>query len=381
MRLKRNYPQLAYRPNRRVLLDALRFGPLLRLAAVVSIAAAVCGALVFAGVAIRRRAALAQVDALPAQATATPEAAATGSAPGPVHAVVLPAGVSLLADASIADGALLFAAGEADDRFDQIVRVDAASGDAEAIRAPVEYASLRNPVESGGQIAYIDARASGGGAIMLLDRASGAARRVCLHAAEIPALYYEAPYLVWQMRTAEHIEKLVAFNTQAASAVTLTVFGDTAGALSEPSLKSGLVLYADAGADTPDAGYIRATQLLDGSAWESAMDMPVHDPKSFGHTWAWLTGRHGADGDLYYSENGASPVCAARGVVDFGITAGGLVYGKDETVYLYRLSDGETVRLSEPGTRAQLAAVADELALWRDITDAAQPIWKYRRIG
>ena len=120
--------------------------------------------------------------------------------------------------------------------------------------------------------------------------------------------------------------------------------------------------------------------LADNSRWDFAADSFVHDPKSAGDRWAYLSGNHDTTSDLYVSVGGAAAKRVASGVIDFDITPTCVVFSRDETVYAYVFADDKTYVISETGTNAQFVMAGGSYALWRDMGDPAQILWKYLKV-
>jgi len=283
-------------------------------------------------------------------------------------------------DPSVYEDEILFATGASEDACDRLVRLNPETGAFENIEVTMENDTLRYPVENDGTLIYIDAKTSGGGSIRMLDKATGNTRVLAEFALEAPKLAFEAPYLVWTERTDETTAKLMVFDIESGESITLAVFADSSYADSDPSIKSGQVIYADADDQNEGQSIIRTVLLSDNSRWDFSAGTYVHDPKSAGDRWAYLTGNHDGDSDLYVSVGGGSPQRIARGVIDFDITPTCVVYSRDETVYAYVFSDNKTYVLSETSTNSQFVMAGGDYALWRDMTDPDSPLWKYIKV-
>ena len=289
----------------------------------------------------------------------------------------LPAAV---VDPSVYENEILFATGESEDACDRLVRLEPETGAFETVEVQRTNDTLRCPVENADVLVYLDAKLAGGGSIRMLDKLSGETSVLAEYAYAAPHLSLEAPYLVWTEHTGETTAKLMVCNIETKELLTLAVFEDSSYADSEPSIKSGQVIYADADETNPDDSLIRTVLLSDGSRWDYSAGTYVHDPKSAGDRWAYLTGNHDGDSDLYVSVNGGSPKRIARGVIDFDITLSCVVYSRDETVYAYTFSDDKTFVLSETSTNSQFVMAGGDYALWRDMTDPDSPLWKYIKV-
>jgi hypothetical protein len=289
----------------------------------------------------------------------------------------LPAAV---VDPSVYENEILFATGESEDACDRLVRLEPETGAFETVEVSRTNDTLRCPAENADVLVYLDAKLAGGGSIRMLDKLSGETSVLAEYAYAAPHLSLEAPYLVWTEHTGETTAKLMVCNIETGELLTLAVFEDSSYADSEPSIRSGQVIYADADETNPGDSLIRTVLLSDGSRWDYSAGTYVHDPKSAGDRWAYLTGNHDGDSDLYVSVSGGSPKRIARGVIDFDITPSCVVYSRDETVYAYTFSDDKTFVLSETSTNSQFVMAGGDYALWRDMTDPDSPLWKYIKV-
>lgn len=283
-------------------------------------------------------------------------------------------------DPSVYDGRILFATGADENACDRFVRLDPVTGAFENIEAERTNSTLRSPVENAEVLIYTDVKSAGGGTIRMIDKATRENTALAEFTMGVPKLSLEAPYLVWMERTGETSAKLMVCDITSGELLTLAVFTDSAYADSAPSIKSGQVLYADADETNPGSSLIRTVLLSDNSRWDYSAGSYVHDPESAGDRWAYLSGNHDGESDLYVSIGGGSPMRVARGVIDFDITPSCVVFSRDETVYAYVFSDNKTYVLSETGTNSQFVMAGGDYALWRDMTDPENPLWKYIKV-
>ncbi len=283
-------------------------------------------------------------------------------------------------DPSVYGGQVLFAAGEAANACDRLVRYDPASGACEQIDVELENGSVRRPVEDARAIAYLDAAADGGGRVMWMDKADGACREIARYASGVPALCLEYPYLVWTARTSDTAASLYVYDAVSGETAAVAIFDDTPYAFSAPSLRSGQLLYADASEKSAETSRIRTILLASGDRFDYEADVYVHDPASNGNRWAFLAGDHGPDADLYLCTDGGAPKRIAHGAINFGVTPTCLVFGRDETVYAYAFGEDKTYVLSGTGAAAQFVTAGGEYAVWRDVSDPAKPVYRVMRL-
>ena len=380
-RMKHVPGNLKYSPNkRRMYLDETRFGPLVKLA--LGLAAVAAFALFV--VAVLAPLLTGWLTGMPVSYPweKTPEPEAAVFSPGPALTLPLESAAGLtLADPSVYNGALLFAAGETPDRCDRLLRLRPETGESEWIQPLLLYDTLRYPVEDGERILYLDMKTGGGGDIRCFTPATGEARTLCSVPSGAPMPVYEAPYLLLTVRTGEAESKLLALDVTTGESVALEVFSNTPYAYSAPSLRSGQAVYAAEDPSEPGAGLIRTVLLKDDGRYDYPAGGYVHDPKSLGDRWAYLNSDHAPEGELLLSVGGGVAKSIARGAVDFFITPSCVAYDRDGTVFAYAFADQRTYVLS-PGERTcRLLFAGESYALFSDATDPAAPVLQYCKLG
>jgi hypothetical protein len=384
--VKRMSKNLTYAPKRRMNLDATSYGPLIKLAIALVILAAIVLVAVFVAVPlISARVNTAVTDGnTPAQTTLKQTASPVNAIlTNEVKTVQFGDGYGLptaVVDPSVYGDEILFATGADENSCDRLVRLNPTTGAFTNIAITRINDTLRYPVESADVILYADCKTAGGGSIVRLDKATGETAVLAEFAQDVPKLSLESPYAVWTERTAGTTAKVMVCDVTTGELLTLAVLTGSAYAESAPSIKSGQVIFADADAQHPGQSLIRTVLLADNSRWDFAAGSFVHDPKSAGDRWAFLSGNHDESSDLYISVGGSAAKRVASGVIDFDITSTCVVFSRDETVYAYVFADDKTYVISETGTNAQFVMAGGDYALWRDMSDPAQTLWKYLKV-
>jgi len=384
--VKRMNKNLTYAPKRRMNLDATSYGPLIKLVIALAVLAAI--ALIAVFVAVPLITARVNAGSLSGETPLTETVKQTASPvngilTNEVKAVQFGEGYGLptaVVDPSVFGDEILFATGSSENATDRLVRLNPTSGAFVNIAIARIYDTIRYPVESADVILYADCKTAGGGSIVRLNKATGETAVLAEFAQDVPKISLEAPYAVWTERTASTTAKVMVCDVTSGELLTLAVLNGAAYAESAPSIKSGQVIFADADAQNPGKSLIRTVLLADNSRWDFAAGSFVHDPKSAGDRWAYLSGNHDTSSDLYISVGGGAAKRVASGVINFDITPTCVVFSRDETVYAYVFADDKTYVISETGTNAQFVMAGGSYALWRDMTDTAQTLWKYLRV-
>jgi hypothetical protein len=385
--VKRMSKNLKYETRRRMNLDATSYGPLIKLVIALAVLAVLVLLVVFVAMPLVN-ARLTSGQPLFGKAPQTETVQQTASPLNPiltneVKTVQYGEGYGLpsaVVDPSVFGDAILFATGANENACDRLVRLNPETGAFENIAITRINDTIRYPVESADVILYADCKSAGGGSIVRLTKATGETAVVSEFALDAPKLTLEAPYAVWTERTASTTAKVMVCDVTNGELLTLAVLTSAAYAESAPSMKSGQVIYADADSANPGSSLIRTVLLADNSRWDFSAGSFVHDPKSAGDRWAYLSGNHDASSDLYISVGGAAAKRIASGVIDFDITPTCVVFSRDETVYAYVFADDKTYVISETGSNAQFVMAGGSYALWRDMSDTTQTTWKYLRV-
>ena len=385
--VKRMSKNLKYAPRRKMNLDATSYGPLIKLVIELAVLAVLVLVVVFVALPLVN-ARVSSGQPLFGNSPAVEPAKQTASPLNPiltneVKTVQFGEGYGLptaVVDPSVFGDEILFATGATENACDRLVRLNPETGAFENIALTRIHDTIRYPVESADVILYADCKSAGGGSIVRLDKATGETAVLAEFAMDVPKLSFEAPYAVWTERTASSTAKVTVCDVTSGELLTLAVLTQSAYAESAPSIKSGQVIFADADAQNPGSSLIRTVLLADNSRWDFAADSFVHDPKSAGDRWAYLSGNHDTTSDLYVSVGGAAAKRVASGVIDFDITPTCVVFSRDETVYAYVFADDKTYVISETGSNAQFVMAGGSYALWRDMGDPAQILWKYLKV-
>jgi hypothetical protein len=368
-------------------LDATSYGPLMKLIIALAVLAAIALIVVFVAIPLVN----ARVNSGTPLFGSTPKVETARQTISPLNPILtnevktvqfgagygLPAAV---VDPSVFGDEILFATGVSENACDRLVRLNPETGAFVNIALSRMYDTIRYPVESTDIILYADCKTDGGGSIVRLDKATGETTVLAEFALDAPKLMFEPPYAVWTERTDGSTAKLMVCDIVSGEMLTLAVLTRAAYADSAPSIRSGQVIFADVDEQISGSSLIRTILLLDNSRWDFAAGTFVHDPKSAGDRWAYLSGNHDANSDLFISVGGGAPKRVASGVIDFDITPSCVVFGRDETVYAYVFADDKTYVISETGTNAQFVMASGHYALWRDMSNSEQPLWKYLRV-
>lgn len=219
-------------------------------------------------------------------------------------------------------------------------------------------------------IVYLDAKMSGGGAIMAIDRSVPNAEPVLvkdIYSGQ-PEIGLWKDYIVFTDRTGTNMDKLFVCDLSTMETVTLAMFQKSIYGQSTPDINNGIITWADADIGSTETSAINTITIGTSGIKSYSPGTYVHDVENDGLHTVWLTGHHGPDTALYYSTNNGPAIKVADGVVDFGLSNAFIAYTADEVLYAYMFNTGKAYQISPDQQRAQFLGVSDGKVLWLDVT-------------
>ncbi|MBQ9833056.1 MAG: hypothetical protein IJO48_04910 [Clostridia bacterium] len=234
-------------------------------------------------------------------------------------------------------------------------------------------------------LVYFDAHKNGGGNIMACSMKNGYGEAVLIKEVFTgqPELMLDGKYLAWIERTGSRMDKLFVCDLESRETAVVQMFSNSIYGQSLPSLRDGLLVWADAG-DVVDGEEVNSTiySIAMTQSTVSTFKAPgyVHDPECVDGNWAWLDAHHSEDTKLYYMHSGTQAKVIAEGVVEFGMEADFLAYTKDEALWVYIFETDETYRVTPEHEKAQFLGVSDNKVIWMDVTSRERDIMKFVEI-
>ncbi|MBS5878716.1 MAG: hypothetical protein KIC63_01085 [Clostridium sp.] len=256
---------------------------------------------------------------------------------------------------------------------------------AEQVPVTLENAHFMFPKFNEKWLIYLDARLDGGGYLMASDRTAPGAKPVLIK--EIytgqPEPMLDGDTVAWIERTGTRMDKLFVCDLNTMETTTLSMFSNSVYGQSLPSLRNGLLCWADAesgGGTGADTSVIYSIRISSSTVRAYSPGTYVHDPECDGTYSVWMDSHHAPDGALYYSKSEGEPVKIAEGVVEFGLGSHFVAYSKDEAIWAYMFDNGRTYRISAEQELAQFLGVSDDRVSWMDVTTRARDIVKFAAI-
>ena len=256
---------------------------------------------------------------------------------------------------------------------------------AEQVPITLQNAHFMYPKFNDKWLIYLDARLDGGGFLMAYDRTASNAKPVMIKEVYTgqPEPMLDGDYVAWIERTGTRMDKLFVCDLNTMETTTVNMFSSSVYGESLPSLRNGLLCWADA---ESAAGTEMGTSVLYSIRLSSSTVRTyspgayVHDPECDGTYAVWLNSHHAPDSALYYSKNEGEAEKIAEGVVEFGLGSHFVAYSKDEAIWVYMFDNQRTYRISSDQEQAQFLGVSDDKVMWMDVTTRARDIVKFAAI-
>lgn len=314
----------------------------------------------------------------------TPHPMASFDAENAEKELVFPSEINyaFLGDPYCYDGRIVCAAGKLTDgkvRLGKLIFYDIASGEVEELKIEPINDHLFSPVFNDKYLVYFDANKSiGGGFIRMVDLSESPLAPVTIKAVYIgqPELKIHENYLTWIERTGSDRDKLFVCDLKTQETVVVQYFDRQSYGTSIPDLSGGKLVWAcPGGAD--GSSIVRTADLESGDISEFKAGGYVHDPEYNGRVYAWLDSHHAPGARLVISDGMNPPVTVAENVVEFGLADDFVAYGRDEAVFVYVFSTGESYRINPSWQKALFLGVSGGAVMWMDVTSRERDIIKF----
>ena len=275
---------------------------------------------------------------------------------------------------------------ESDSLPDRLVLFDMGTGTATEV-AGIEKKNncLLEPKMNENYIVYLDCKSEYGGSVCGVDIASGEVFIMRDYLYGMPKVSLSGQYAVWMQQTGKGTDRLYVYDMAARESVELetlvnTYFSYSAAYASEdaivyvqPEGESGMTTQGTSSASTnaeivvvplEPGGDAKAEHFLPG--------MFAYNPKINGDNIVFLNGTGNAASELMLTQKSgttySAPISIAKGVLNYDVGDGYVVYTLDDVVHIYYFEDGSTGRLSSEATRTMLGSANGKDVVWYDIT-------------
>ncbi len=283
------------------------------------------------------------------------------------------------------DGKMLFTGGKLVDgnaMMNTLLRFDPVTRTAETLPLQPENAHFLYPKYNGKWLVYLDAKLEGGGAVMAADITQRPLAPVKIKDVYtgIPEIMLDGDYIAWIDRTGTRMDKLFVCDLTTLESTTLAMFSNSSYGQSLPSLRNGILLWADTDSGSGETSTVRSIPINASTSGSYSPGTYVHDPQGDGRYTVWLDDHHAEGTKLYYCvDNGVAQMIAGN-VVQCGLGDGFAAYSKEDAIYAFIFDNKQTYRISSTNEIAMFLGVSENYVAWMDVTSRERDIVKFARI-
>lgn len=283
------------------------------------------------------------------------------------------------------DGKMLFTGGELVDGnalMHALLRFDPVTRTAEKLPLQPQNAHFLYPKCNDTWLVYLDAKLDGGGAVMAVDLTKQPLAPVKVKDVYtgIPEVMLDGSYIAWIDRTGTRMDKLFVCDLTTMESTTLAMFSNSSYGQSLPSLRDGLLLWADTDSGSGETSTVRSIRINASTSESYSPGTYVHDPQGDGHYTVWLDDHHAEGTKLYYCINGGTAQMIAGNVVQCGLGDGFVAYSKEDAIYAFVFDNKQTYRITSTNEVAMFLGVSENYVTWMDVTSRERDIVKFARI-
>ena len=198
----------------------------------------------------------------------------------------------------------------------------------------------------------------------------------------IPKLRLSDDVLIWMEQVEKGLDKLYMVDLKSQENITLFSFQDVATygvsapcvyddwivwagpdlAQSEAERKeneTSCIYYVKLGVDFGDEGVIPR---------KFTPKTYVHEPLFNGQVFVWIDSNKSPSSNLYISTPTSEPLIIASNITTYALGEDIVIYGKNEGIWGYIYSTGETVRLTAPGEKGIMPSITGRTVIWYNLS-------------
>lgn len=264
-------------------------------------------------------------------------------------------------------------------------------GNAEIVDLNIKCANdnIYYPQLTNSHIAYVDAKADGGGEIFCYDRKTGKARLVKEFYGAMPEIHLSQNRIIWFEQVTGDIasiyvydvllDKLAAIHTQCGLPFVYGGVGVDGNKIIWAGLNDGETTLDQLKASGKNQLYI--FDLATGNTEKYYPDTYAYSPRIKGNIIGWLDTNNSPSANLYIAVNGGEKKQLASQVTGYYIGEGYVVYCQNQRMYCYFVEKDLTLPLSKEDKKTMMIGGKNGVVFWYDITQAYErDIVKYAKV-
>jgi len=211
-----------------------------------------------------------------------------------------------------------------------------------------------------------------------------------------PKLRLDGDILIWMEQNSDSEDALQMIDLESEENLSLFTFTDVATyGVSAPSIWDDNIAWVGPDEsqseeerethETSTIHYFNLTDDVSDDGMEIHEYSPgtyVHEPIYDGTSMVWMDSNKAFTSNLYLAKPGdAAPQVIAEDITTYGMGDGIVVYGKDQSVWVYVIATGETVRLTTEGERGILPQVDHgRMVVWYGNTENDGDVLYYKHL-
>ncbi len=265
--------------------------------------------------------------------------------------------------------------------YNDVILYDIKEEEEKRIRVDTKYENTINFVMNDDYIVWCDAASDNGGRICAYVRSTGEQFAIKDYVYAAPTITMSGDIICFMQQAGDTTDRLYLYDLSAREAVTYKVFSDLEATPTPADLYGDSLVYA---IPSETKGYdIVMLDIRTGKEKLIETGRVVYRPKSNGEDIAFLSSASGSPTDLYMIDRDKA-ILIDSDVMNYDMCDAGIVYTKDECIYLYDKEQKKSIRVNSNVTRAFLVEAHEEYILWYDVTggygDSAD-IVKYAKVS
>lgn len=255
---------------------------------------------------------------------------------------------------------------------------DANSTQMSDIEIKAKNDNIYYPQLSDAYIAYVDAKAQGGGEIYYFDRKTNKSKSVKEFYGAIPEIHLSQNRIIWFEQVTGGIasiyvydillDKLAAVETQYGLPFVYGGIGVDGNKIIWAGLNDNDKTIDDLTASNKSQLYV--LDLTTGTVEKYNPDMYSFAPQIKGNVMGWLDTNKSPNASLYIVENGGVKKKLAGGVTGYYIGDGVVVYCQNQRMFCYFVEKDLTLPLTKEDKKAMMIGGKNGVVFWYDITQS-----------
>ena len=253
--------------------------------------------------------------------------------------------------------------------YKSLMIYNAETEEVQNLNVDVKFANIVEIEMNDKYIVWDDASASGGGRVVMYDRATGEQKVIKEYAYGMPQLSLYQNYLAFVQQAGENLDRLYVVDLSTGESTCFKLWENLPAPPTPVHLSEAGLTYAITATDNGVLSGILYQVPLDGGEIQMLeTDHMIYHPKAGGDYVAFLSSNTGAPTTLYLSKNMEMPVAIIEGVTNFEMGDNYLVYTKDDVVYLYDCETEQHFRLNSSISKGILSSLSEDAVCWYDVT-------------